>query len=551
MVARHKPLISILSVYKYLCNYDFIEGVDLVDEMRIKTRNSNIKNMFYSCLILAFLVMMALTFIFNEYQTQRKRILSSASDELSSKVESSLGVYKDFSNYVFNEIKNESDIFRLMSEAYFGGEVTRTYNRNKIYSMLEEKYKSLTDFNFRQLHFHFENGDSFLRVHKPEKFGDNLFSVRESVRIANKEKRFVQGFEEGRIYNGYRFVYPVVYDHIQVGSLEVSLSMGSIINLLFNLYPEQDFFFLINKDVVNEKVFDDTKSNYMESKIASDYYVDKNVLNNNLEKLKFDELEGNTELLKKYLVPHIKTGSSFSQEFNVNGQYLIISFLSVENFKKEHVAYLISLSENDSLMPMKKNYLLFSFMIFLVLFAFFVIIFQSYRNQNILLKMSTIDFLTQLLNRNKMVDLLSQEYDKTKRHNSTYTVMMFDIDYFKSINDDYGHAVGDNYLIEFSRLIHRNVRTSDSLARWGGEEFILLLPNTDEESSILLAEKLRRLVEKYRFSSPKNITVSIGISQVHLDDNSQEDAIERADIALYHSKENGRNQVTAWSAIKS
>lgn len=68
-------------------------------------------------------------------------------------------------------------------------------------------------------------------------------------------------------------------------------------------------------------------------------------------------------------------------------------------------------------------------MIFLVLFAFFVIIFQNYRNQNILLKMSTIDFLTQLLNRNKMVDLLSQEYDKTKRHNSTYTVMMFDIDY--------------------------------------------------------------------------------------------------------------------------
>ncbi|HFG1848854.1 TPA: cache domain-containing protein, partial [Vibrio cholerae] len=321
--------------------------------MKIKTRESNIKNMFYSCLLLAFLVMMALIFIFNEYKTQRERILSNASDELSSKVESSLGVYKDFSNYVFNEIEDDSDIFKLMSEAYFGNEITRAFNRNKIYSMLEDKYKSLTDFNFRQLHFHFENGDSFLRVHKPEKFGDNLFSVRESVRIANEEKRFVQGFEEGRIYNGYRFVYPVVYNDIQIGSLEISLSMGSIINSLFNLYPEQDFFFLMSKDVVNEKVFDDTKSNYMHSKIASDYYVDKDVLNKNLERLKFDELEGNTELLKKELEPHIKTGSSFSQEFNINGQYLIISFLSVENFKKEHVAYLISISEDDSLMLMK------------------------------------------------------------------------------------------------------------------------------------------------------------------------------------------------------
>lgn len=523
----------------------------LVDEMKIKTRESNIKNMFYSCLLLAFLVMMALIFIFNEYKTQRERILSNASDELSSKVESSLGVYKDFSNYVFNEIEDDSDIFKLMSEAYFGNEITRAFNRNKIYSMLEDKYKSLTDFNFRQLHFHFENGDSFLRVHKPEKFGDNLFSVRESVRIANEEKRFVQGFEEGRIYNGYRFVYPVVYNDIQIGSLEISLSMGSIINSLFNLYPEQDFFFLMSKDVVNEKVFDDTKSNYMHSKIASDYYVDKDVLNKNLERLKFDELEGNTELLKKELEPHIKTGSSFSQEFNINGQYLIISFLSVENFKKEHVAYLISISEDDSLMLMKRNYLLLNIMIFIVLFAFFVIIFQSYRNQNKLLKMSTIDFLTKLLNRNKMVDLLSQEYDKAKRYNSTYTVMMFDIDYFKSINDEFGHAIGDDYLIEFSRLIHRNVRTSDSFARWGGEEFVLLLPNTDEGNSTLLAEKLRSLVEKYSFSGPKNITVSIGFSQVQLDDRSLEDAIERADTALYHSKKNGRNQAIGWSVIKS
>lgn len=523
----------------------------MVDEMKIKIRESYIKKMFYSCLLLAFLVMMALIFIFNEYKTQRERILSSASDELSSKVESSLGVYKDFSNYVFKEIEDESDIFRLMSEAYFGNEITRASNRNKIYSMLEDKYKSLTDFNFRQLHFHFKNGDSFLRVHKPEKFGDNLFSVRESVRIANEEKRFVQGFEQGRIYNGYRFVYPVVYNDIQIGSLEISLSMGSIINSLFNLYPEQDFFFLMSKDVVNEKVFDDTKSNYMHSEIASDYYVDKDVLNKNLERLKFDELEGNTELLKKELEPHIKTGSSFSQEFNISGQYLIISFLSVENFKKEHVAYLISISEDDSLMLMKRNYLLLNIMIFIALFAFFVIIFQSYRNQNKLLKMSTTDYLTKLLNRNKMVDLLSQEYDKAKRYNSTYTVMMFDIDYFKSINDEFGHAIGDDYLIEFSRLVHRNVRTSDSFARWGGEEFVLLLPNTDEGNSRLLAEKLRSLVEKYSFSGPKNITVSIGFSQVQLDDRSLEDAIERADTALYHSKKNGRNQAIGWSMIKS
>ncbi|HCG7257464.1 TPA: GGDEF domain-containing protein [Vibrio parahaemolyticus] len=326
--------------------------------------------------------------------------------------------------------------------------------------------------------------------------------------------------------------------------------MGSIVNLLFNLYPEQDFFFLMNKDVVNYKVFDDTKNNYIHSKIASDYYVDKDVLNKSLKNLKFTELKGDTELFKKQLDPHIKTGNTFSKEFNVNGKYLIVSFLSVENFKREHVAYLISISEDDTLMLMKRNYLLFNFMIFIVLISFFVIVFQSYRNQNKLLKMSTIDFLTQVLNRNKMVELLSQEYVKAKRYNSIYTVMMIDIDYFKSINDEFGHAVGDDYLVQFSKLIHRNIRISDSFARWGGEEFVLLLPNTDEDSSMLVAEKLRSLIEKYIFSGPKNITVSIGISEFQLDDSSLEDAIERADTALYHSKENGRNQATRWSVIK-
>ena len=517
--------------------------------MKITKIESSIKNMFYSCLLLIFLVVIALALIFNEYQTQRERVLSSSSHKIASKIESTLEVYKGFSSYVFNEIEDDPNIFRLMSEAYFGDESIRTSNRNSIYSMLEEKYKTLTDFNFRQLHFHFKDGDSFLRVHKPEKFGDNLLSVRESVRIANKEIRFVQGFEEGRIYNGYRFVYPVIYNDIHIGTLEVSLSMGSIVNLLFDLYPEQDFFFLIKKDVVDYKVFGDMKNNYIHSAIGSDYYVDKSVLENNLKKLKFDDLMGNIELMKEYLEPHINTSNTFSQEFNINGQYFIVSFISVSNFKDEHVAYLISISEDDALMLMKRNYLLFSFMIFIVLIAFYVILFQSYRNQNKLIRMSATDFLTQVLNRNKMVELLSQEYDKTKRYNSTYTVMMFDIDDFKSINDKFGHFVGDDYLIEFSRLIHKNTRTSDSLARWGGEEFLLLLPNTDEDNSILLAEKLRSLVENYSFSGPKNITVSIGISQVQSGDKSLDDAIARADTALYHSKENGRNQATGWSYV--
>jgi len=121
---------------------------------------------------------------------------------------------------------------------------------------------------------------------------------------------------------------------------------------------------------------------------------------------------------------------------------------------------------------------------------------------------------------------------------------MFDIDYFKKVNDTYGHDVGDYVLQELSRIILNNIRETDSFGRWGGEEFMLLLPYTSQEKIMEIAEKIRKTVQEHTFKDVKQITVSIGVTLYKKDEGISQ-LIKRVDIALYEAKSHGRNQVVS------
>ena len=123
-------------------------------------------------------------------------------------------------------------------------------------------------------------------------------------------------------------------------------------------------------------------------------------------------------------------------------------------------------------------------------------------------------------------------------------MIIFDLDHFKQINDTFGHNVGDKVLKEVARIVRKNLRNTDIFARWGGEEFIILLPNTDLKGAKSVAEKLRRAIERLYIPELKGrkITASFGVTQVYNDELLAE-AIHRADTALYKAKNEGRNQV--------
>ncbi len=152
------------------------------------------------------------------------------------------------------------------------------------------------------------------------------------------------------------------------------------------------------------------------------------------------------------------------------------------------------------------------------------------------------DELTKIYNRSKFNILLNRAIRNTLIQQEPFSLILFDIDYFKKVNDTHGHNVGDQVLFQLSSLVKSELRHKDSFARWGGEEFIILSEDSTEEESFQLASRLRHSIELFPFDVVGNITCSFGVSQFKMND-SQITLLERVDKALYEAKESGRNRV--------
>jgi diguanylate cyclase (GGDEF)-like protein len=156
--------------------------------------------------------------------------------------------------------------------------------------------------------------------------------------------------------------------------------------------------------------------------------------------------------------------------------------------------------------------------------------------------LSEIDHLTEMYNRRKITELFDSEYVRYKRYRYPLSIMIIDIDFFKKINDEHGHNQGDITLKEIASILKREVRESDHVGRWGGEEFLVICPETDIDGAYTLAEKLRKTISEYPFSNVGHKTASFGVTTCS-DDCTFENMINRADKALYTAKSGGRNNV--------
>lgn len=157
-------------------------------------------------------------------------------------------------------------------------------------------------------------------------------------------------------------------------------------------------------------------------------------------------------------------------------------------------------------------------------------------------KLSETDKLTGLDNRLKLDQSLEKVLDQVRNNAAIFALIMIDIDHFKEVNDCFGHLTGDAVLVALAGLLKNSIRAMDLIGRWGGEEFLVILPDTDATGAMKLAEKLRRVVSENHFPQQQHITISLGVS-VFDDDTTVDSVIYRADQALYQAKENGKNRV--------
>ena len=157
-------------------------------------------------------------------------------------------------------------------------------------------------------------------------------------------------------------------------------------------------------------------------------------------------------------------------------------------------------------------------------------------------QLATIDNLTKVYNRTKFYDVMRIEMERTKRYNHPLSLVMFDIDHFKEVNDTYGHTVGDYVLQTLTQIVKENLREIDTLIRWGGEEFIIIVSETDLEKAAIMVERIRKAMKAFQFDHVGKITVSFGVTQLKEDD-TEDSIVIRADDAMYLAKKRGRNRV--------
>ncbi len=171
-------------------------------------------------------------------------------------------------------------------------------------------------------------------------------------------------------------------------------------------------------------------------------------------------------------------------------------------------------------------------------------------DNNELARLASTDSLTGLSNRNHMSEILSTEHSRFVRHRHYFGIIMLDIDHFKSINDTYGHDVGDLVLIQLSQLFRPTIRKSDYVGRWGGEEFLICCTTIETSDILPIAENIRKIICNTQFDIVGQLTASLGCAIIEAGE-STEELIKRADVALYQAKHNGRNQTVVSASANS
>lgn len=205
---------------------------------------------------------------------------------------------------------------------------------------------------------------------------------------------------------------------------------------------------------------------------------------------------------------------------------------------------------------LRANLIAISLLTILTVFLLITIIYLFFRQlrakldqaRALLDRMSKTDLLTEISNRRHLMERFTEELERSKRSGKGLCCLMLDVDHFKSINDTFGHLKGDDVLRELAKILKDSVRTYDVLGRYGGEEFMMILPDTNIDNAVGLAERIRQKVENNlgknsMLDNGRHVTISLGMTSASVDDTSIETIIKRADTALYKAKAGGRNKV--------
>jgi|GEM_PF-3328632 len=288
------------------------------------------------------MISMVVFYIFSDIKNSRVEYsLSSEERIFDTAYKAVINGYWVHAKILYDNRINQEKILKILSEAQDNPDESR----KKLYSSLIDMYTNMKSFKLKQLQFHSKDNRSFLRFHRPLKYGDDLTDFRRTVQYVNRHKLPIKSFEEGKIFNGYRFVFPLAYKKEYLGSVEISVGIESIINTIAPLLESQIAFY-IDKPIVESTVFESEKSNYMPSQSFPNHMVEKSI---HLHKESVDRvLLNNKNIIFNYQKEESKHVLSFIGK--MDGEYCIVTILPlIHTITHESLAHLVMVKPHPEL----------------------------------------------------------------------------------------------------------------------------------------------------------------------------------------------------------
>ncbi|MBU0473543.1 MAG: hypothetical protein KKF62_05220 [Bacteroidetes bacterium] len=411
-----------------------------------------------------------------------------------------------FQNYVM-----QPEVLKILAEANSVDKKVKDKSRNELYNKLLPHYNNIKGLGVRQLHFHLPNSESFLRFNRINKWGDSLIGVRFSVEKANKELVEVVGFEEGETFNGFRNVFPIIYNGKHLGSVEVSMSYKSIVAFVEKILLNKTDF-ILKKTIVEKKGFFNEQSNYKLSTLSNEFFVTKASRKDSII------VKLNRQIFAN--VSHeLNNGKEFIKNTSLEKENWQIVFIPVKNIENQNAAYFVSYKKDETI-----NGFFFSFVVNLIIsiVIIFVIILLFYQlsKKNLSLKNSLKDLKTaeeQLKSSLKEKDILLKEVHHRVKNNMQIVMSLLNLQ-ANSIEDlVIRNAFAEsNSRINAMGLIHETLYKSDNLSTIDPEEYInKLIQNTVRAfGSIDKKIKHELEIEKMDFSLDETIPIALIINEL-------------------------------------
>ena len=494
------------------------------------------KNIAVFLLILSFssLIYLLLTL---DKEERISEVLKEESKYLKISYKQGLDRFHVIAETVYVSLQNDESFIDIFAGANKNG-IEKTHDA--LYKYLGDEFSRLQQLGVMGLQVVLPNNVSLLRMHKVDKYGDDLTSVRYSLDYVNKNKTHIHGFEEGRTSHAFREVYPMFKDGEYLGIVEVlfsSTKLQDYTKRASNIHTH----FIVDKNVFESNAWNSVLIKPYKQSIEHENYLFS--VNNHTQHKRLD-ISSRTIIkpLHEEIDAGVKKSKAFEVYTKVDNEIKIVSFVPIRRIKDTKVvAYLVSYTVSDKILVILNRYNFLSMTLFILSLFIYLAVTLMIRDKRRMLKELKYDLLTNILNRRYFTLHLEKTLKQLQKNDTDYTIVMADIDFFKRINDSYGHQYGDRVLSEFAKILKESVRSIDQVARYGGEEFILLLI-TDKKNAFNIVENIRNKVKEYKFGEKKiEMSASFGIAQGNKMENIEQ-TIKRADDALYIAKEKGRDQ---------